>query len=83
MIHGPRSTLPYRGLRLRDSICRSRLRFIASQALVSYKRRGGSKTSPMPDFYIGAHALVARLPLITRDATRYAYFPELQLVAPI
>lgn len=57
--------------------------YIASQAYVAYKRRSGTKTSPMPDFYIGAHALVAGLPLITRDAARYrTHFPGLNLVAP-
>jgi predicted nucleic acid-binding protein len=57
--------------------------FVASRVFVSYKRRGGTKTSPMPDFYIGAHALVAGLTLITRDATPYrTYFPDVELVAP-
>jgi len=55
----------------------------AGRAYVEYRRRGGLRTSPLPDFYIGAHAVVAGMSLLTRDATRYrTYFPELQLIAP-
>jgi predicted nucleic acid-binding protein len=55
----------------------------AGQAFVAYRGRGGTKTSPLPDFYIGAHAACAGLTLVTRDATRYrTYFPSLKLVAP-
>ena len=51
--------------------------FVAGRAFVEYRRRGGLRTSPLPDFYIGAHAAVAGLTLLTRDARRYAgYFPE-------
>jgi predicted nucleic acid-binding protein len=57
--------------------------FLAGQCFVKYRRRGGSRRSPMPDFYIGAHAAVAGLTLLTRDARRYrAYFPSLRIVAP-
>ena len=57
--------------------------FLAGQAFKAYKSRHGSKTSPLPDFYIGAHALVSGMRLLTRDAPRYAgYFPTLTLVAP-
>ena len=50
---------------------------------MSYRRSGGTKTSPLPDFFIGAHAAVAGLPLITRDVTRYqTYFPGLGLISP-
>jgi len=57
--------------------------FLAGQCFVKYRRRGGSRRSPMPDFYIGAHAAIAGLTLLTRDATRYrAYFPTLRIVAP-
>ena len=57
--------------------------FLAGQCFVRYRRRGGSRRSPMPDFYIGAHAALAGLTLLTRDAERYrAYFPKLRLVSP-
>ncbi len=57
--------------------------FLAGKAFLAYKRRGGAKRSPMPDFYVGAHAVVGRMQLLTRDAARYrTYFPGLKLVAP-
>jgi predicted nucleic acid-binding protein len=57
--------------------------FLAGQAFKVYRLSQGLKTSPMPDFYIGAHALVGQLQLLTRDAARYrSYFPTLSLVAP-
>ncbi|HVH29252.1 MAG TPA: type II toxin-antitoxin system VapC family toxin [Vicinamibacterales bacterium] len=57
--------------------------FLAGQCFVRYRRRGGSRRSPMPDFYIGAHAAVAGLTLLTRDARRYrSHFPSLRIVAP-
>ena len=57
--------------------------FLAGQAFKVYRGAQGAKTSPMPDFYIGAHALVNGLQLLTRDAARYrSYFPRLQIVAP-
>jgi predicted nucleic acid-binding protein len=57
--------------------------FLAGQCFVEYRRRGGVRRSPMPDFYIGAHAAVADLSLLTRDPKRYrAYFPTLRLIAP-
>lgn len=57
--------------------------FLAGKCFVSYRRRGGSRSSPLPDFYIGAHASVSRMTLLTRDATRYrSYFPRLKLIAP-
>ena len=57
--------------------------FLAGQAFVSYRRRGGAKRSPLPDFFIGAHAATERLRLLTRDPERYrTYFPTVELVAP-
>lgn len=57
--------------------------FLASQAFKRYRRRGGKKTAPLADFFIGAHATVLGIPLLTRDLRRYrTYFPEVQLIAP-
>lgn len=57
--------------------------FLAGKALLAYRRRGGARTSPLPDFFIGAHAAVAGYQLLTRDAGRYrTYFPKLELIAP-
>ena len=57
--------------------------FLAGKCFAAYRRRGGSRRSPLPDFYIGAHAAVAGYRLLTRDAGRYrSYFPKLDLIAP-
>ena len=57
--------------------------FLAGRAFLSYRRRGGNNRSPMPDFYIGAHAAVAGYRLLTRDGARYrTYFPRLELATP-
>jgi predicted nucleic acid-binding protein len=57
--------------------------FLAGKCFLEYRRRGGSRRSPMPDFYIGAHAAVSGFPLLTRDARRYrTYFPRVTLLAP-
>ncbi|OAB57452.1 DNA-binding protein [Phormidium willei BDU 130791] len=57
--------------------------FLAGQAFLQYRRRGGVRRSPLPDFYIGAHGLVCGYTLLTRDTTRYqTYFPELLLISP-
>ena len=57
--------------------------FLAGKCFLRYRRRGGTRSSTLPDFYIGAHALIEGLTLVTRDATRYrTYFPRLALVAP-
>ncbi|MBN2382323.1 type II toxin-antitoxin system VapC family toxin [bacterium] len=57
--------------------------FLAGKVFVEYKKRKGIKTSPLPDFFIGAQAAVLDLALITRDVSRYkTYFPTVQLIAP-
>lgn len=57
--------------------------FLAGQAFLTYRRNGGVRTSPLPDFYIGAHAQTADWQLLTRDDKRYrSYFPQLSLIAP-
>ena len=57
--------------------------FLAGKCFVAYRRAGGDRRSPLPDFYIGAHAAVAGMPLLTRDARRYrTYLPSLELIAP-
>lgn len=57
--------------------------FLAAKAFVQYRRRGGGKAQVLPDFFIGAHAVVEGWPLLTRDASRFrTYFPTLQVLAP-
>ena len=57
--------------------------FLAGKSFLAYRRRGGTKQSPLPDFFIGAHAAIAGYQLLTRDAARYrTYFPSLPLIAP-
>ena len=57
--------------------------WIAAQAFLKYRRGGGAKTSPLPDFYIGAHAEIEKWTLVTRDAARYrTYFPNVALITP-
>jgi predicted nucleic acid-binding protein len=57
--------------------------FLAGKCFLAYRRRGGSRRSPLPDFYIGAHAAVTGLLLLTRDPRRYrTYFPHLRILAP-
>ncbi len=57
--------------------------FLAGQAFLRYRRRGGTRVHPLPDFYIGAHAAIMGYTLLTRDARRYrTYFPKLRLVSP-
>ncbi len=58
--------------------------FLAGKAFLKYRKRKGNKRSPLPDFFIGAHAAVLDMPLITRDTSRYAsYFPGVNLIAPV
>ncbi len=57
--------------------------FLAGKAFKTYRRQGGIRTSPLPDFFIGAHAAVEGLALLTRDVGRYAsYFPSVEFVTP-
>jgi predicted nucleic acid-binding protein len=57
--------------------------FLAGKCFLDYRRRGGARTAPLPDFYIGAHAAIRGYRLLTRDARRYrTYFPRLPLLAP-
>ena len=57
--------------------------FLAGKVFRQYRRNGGTRTGVLPDFFIGAHAAVATIPLLTRDAARYrTYFPTLNLIAP-
>ena len=56
---------------------------MAGKCFVAYRRSGGTRLSPLPDFYIGAHAVVDGMRLLTRDAVRYhTYFPTIELIAP-
>ena len=57
--------------------------FLAGRIFRDYRRKGGVRRSPLPDFFIGAHATIAGLTLLTRDARRYrVYFPKLKIIAP-
>jgi predicted nucleic acid-binding protein len=57
--------------------------FLAGKAFRDYRKRGGQRRSPLPDFYIGAHAAVRGYRLLTRDAARYrTYFPSVELICP-
>lgn len=58
--------------------------FLAGKAFVQYRRSGGAKNNVLGDFFIGAHAAVSDLPLLTRDTRRYKnYFPSVKLVTPM
>ena len=57
--------------------------FLAGKCFLDYRRKGGDKRSPLPDFFVGAHAAIARMALLTRDTSRYrTYFPKLRIIAP-
>ena len=57
--------------------------FLAAKCFLAYRRRRGKKSSPLPDFFIGAHAAVLGIPLLTRDIARYrTYFPKLNIITP-
>jgi predicted nucleic acid-binding protein len=58
--------------------------FLAGKAFAEYRRRGGRRRSPPPDFFIGAHAAVTGMRLLTRDESRYrTYFPTVELIVPV
>lgn len=58
--------------------------FLAGKVFQRYRAGGGTRTGVLPDFFIGAHAAVAQLPLLTRDVRRYrTYFPTVRLIAPM
>jgi len=57
--------------------------FLAGKCFMRYRRAGGRRAAPLPDFFIGAHAAVEKLDLLTRDPARYrAYFPTVKLIVP-
>jgi predicted nucleic acid-binding protein len=57
--------------------------FLAGKAFTAYRKAGGSRTGVLPDFFIGAHAAIGGLPVLTRDSGRYrSYFPKLVLITP-
>ena len=57
--------------------------FLAGKCFLAYRQRGGTRQSLLPDFYIGAHAAIGNLALLTRDASRYrTYFPKLEILSP-
>jgi predicted nucleic acid-binding protein len=65
-----------------ESIPREAL-FLAGKAFLQYRRQKGAKRGVLPDFFIGAHASVLGIPLLTRDAGKYAgYFPQVTLITP-
>jgi hypothetical protein len=72
------------GARLRIEPMSRAVLFVAGKAFQRFRANGGRRTSVLPDFFIGAHASVLGIPLLTRDARRYrTYFPSLQLISPI
>jgi predicted nucleic acid-binding protein len=57
--------------------------FLAGKAFVEYRKRHGTKSNVLPDFFVGAHAAVAEVPIVTRDVDRYrSYFPTVRLITP-
>jgi hypothetical protein len=58
--------------------------FLAGKAFLAYRRQKGTRRTPLPDFYIGAHAAIEGFPLLTRDISRYrSYFPTVHLISPV
>ena len=57
--------------------------FLAGKVFRRYRQQGGQRSAPLPDFFVGAHAAVEGLGLLTRDARRYReYFPKVKLISP-
>jgi predicted nucleic acid-binding protein len=57
--------------------------FLAAKAFLMYRKKGGNKHNVLGDFFVGAHAAVSRLPVLTRDTQRFqTYFPSVELVSP-
>ena len=57
--------------------------FLAGKAFIKYRRLDGKKLHPLPDFFIGAHAAINELDLLTRDNSRYkTYFPTVKIISP-
>ncbi|MFY9708155.1 MAG: PIN domain-containing protein [Desulfobacterales bacterium] len=57
--------------------------FLAGKAILKYKKKRGARSSPLPDFFIGAQAAVLNIALVTRDVSRYrSYFPTVNLITP-
>jgi hypothetical protein len=70
-------------LRVQFQTIPKRALFYAGRTFRSYRSAGGVRTGVLPDFFIGAHAQVGRIPLLTRDVGRYrTYFPDVDLIAP-
>jgi len=57
--------------------------FLTGKTFLKYRRNKGTKSAPLPDFFIGAHAAVSNFTLVTRDVAKYrTYFPQVNLVCP-
>ncbi len=57
--------------------------FLTGKVFLQYRRNKGTKKSPLPDFFVGAHAAVSQFHLITRDSAKYnTYYPQLKLIDP-
>jgi predicted nucleic acid-binding protein len=70
--------ISFKRLPLTDDIA-----FLAAKAFLKYRKRGGEKRSPLPDFFIGSQAAILKIPLLTRDIKRYkTYFPSVRLIHP-
>jgi len=68
-------------IRLREIAIPREALFLAGKVFLEYRRRKGSKTNVLPDFFIGAHAAIAGLPILTRDVRRYrTYFPTVEIL---